>query len=229
VTLSKRLGSISSWFNRTLFHTHVFNYGDGYSPVTGVSRLKTVTLRDDVNGSSVLPLKFDWSNCATSVFDGTVPLNPLPMHTSDMQVLPVSVSGSGRTDLVIASKKLDVFNLDVYLADGKGNVSTTPQPGSGPIKGLKYPHQLLALDVNGDGKTDLVRDIILEPATRADYDSSYINVAGRKHVITPLLLTPDGYAPQTPFTFEPPVMDGAYYTGDFQASLIMVFAHLRDG
>jgi hypothetical protein len=70
---------------------------------------------------------------------------------------------------------LDIFNLDVYLADGKGNISTTPQPGSGPIKGLKYPDQLLALDVNGDGKTDLVRDIIFETAARADYDSSYIS------------------------------------------------------
>ena len=161
VILKKRLTSISSSFNGTKVHTHTFFYGKDDAPVTGVSRLKTITLSDS-SGNSVLPLTFDWSDCAPSVFDQSVTLNSVPVSTSDMQALPVSVAGSGRTDLIVSSKLYShnqgmyVLNLDAYLADKEGNISTTPQPGSGPTV-LEYPDQLLALDVDGDGRTDLVR------------------------------------------------------------------------
>jgi hypothetical protein len=39
-------------------------------------------------------------------------------------------------------------------------IFTKPQPDSGST-GLRYPDQLLALDGDGDGKTDLVCDIML--------------------------------------------------------------------
>ena len=162
VILKKRLASISSSFRDDTVHIHTFDYG--YAPVTGTSRLKTITL-SDASGASVLPLTFTWSDSAAKVFDQGVALNTLqPTATEDIRVLPVPVAGSGRTDLVVASKLYDrgmddyVLNLDVYLADENGNISTTSQPGSGST-GVLYPDQLLALDVNGDGRTDLVRDV----------------------------------------------------------------------
>jgi hypothetical protein len=160
--LTKRLASISASFNGTLIHTHTFNYD--YAPLTGVSRLQTVTL-SDAFGASVLPLTFTWSKSASSVFDNLSTLDTISLDASDTHVLPADVDGTGRTSLILISKQwdpvagIDVLSLEVHLADGKGNISTKPQPGSGST-GLPYPVQLLALDVDGDGKMDLVGDII---------------------------------------------------------------------
>jgi hypothetical protein len=156
--LNKRLASISASFNGTPVHTYNFDYGE-YAPVTGVSRLKVVTLKDK-SGASVLPLTFNWSDCATAVFDQSVRLNSLPAIMSDIRVLPVDVTGSGRMDVILACKQntsdVPLLYLDVHLADGQGNITKTPYfSGS---TGLTYPDQLLTVDVNGDGKIDLVRD-----------------------------------------------------------------------
>jgi hypothetical protein len=161
--LNKRLGSISCSFEDKTVHTHIFNYGE-YAPVTGLSRLQSITL-SDASGASVLPLTFDWSDAAAKVFDEDVPLNSIP-GGSDAQIIPIDVRGSGRTDLVVASKQFInnryVLNLNVHFSDENGDISAIPAPGSGPTD-RSFPDQLLALDVDGDGRTDLVRVITLEP------------------------------------------------------------------
>ena len=155
VCLAKRLDHISASFDGKPLHTYTFGYDD-YAPVTGITRLQTVTL-SDASGASVSPLKFKWSDAAPTVFDSLVDLKPLKPQVSTAQIIPADVDGSGRTDLILASK---IFHnesyhlgLDVYLADGKGELSTTPRISA---TGLRYPDHLLALDMTGNGKADLV-------------------------------------------------------------------------
>jgi FG-GAP-like repeat len=156
--LDQRLASISSSFGGNLVHTHTFGYD--YAPVTGVSRLQTVTLSDS-SGASVSPLTFNWSDCVTSVFDQSVALDSIDTASSSFQIIPVDVTGSGTTDLILASEdQANQLRLDIYLSNGTGKISTTARSDSGSTS-LSYPYQLLPLDANGDGRTDLVRFIIL--------------------------------------------------------------------
>lgn len=159
VSLTKRLASISASFNKAMLYTYTFDYD--YAPVTGFSRLQTVTLSDASN-APVSPLRFEWSDSASSVFNEVVALKPLQYDISTVQVFPADADGSGRTGLILASRQLFdskyVFALDVYLADGEGGIST--EPASSGSTGLQYPDYLIALDVNGDGKIDLVCDAV---------------------------------------------------------------------
>lgn len=79
-------------------------------------------------------------------------------------LIPIDVAASGHSDLVIASTYLDqqveYLDLDVYRANNQGIISNSSAPGSGAT-GLPYPFQLLQMDVDGDGKIDLVTSHLL--------------------------------------------------------------------
>ena len=164
VRLAKRLTSVSASFNNTLLHTYTFDYD--YAPVTGITRLLSVGL-SDASRASIVPLKFDWSDSPDYVFDNLVTMPSLKPDVSTAHVFPVEVTGSGKTDIILASSQYDfssgmeVLHLDVHLADGQGGISTTRQPWPSST-GLRYPDQLIPMDVNGDGKIDLVRDTIFK-------------------------------------------------------------------
>ena len=136
----------------------MLNYDIG--PLTSKSRLQSITL-SDASGGKVRPITFDWTSGNPRVFDESRALSTLSTQSSKSQVMPMDVLASGRTDIVVASSRNDPaiggmgLNLDVFLADGKGNLSSTATAGSG-LTGLFYPDQLLPIDFTGDGRTDLV-------------------------------------------------------------------------
>ena len=149
---TKRLISVESHFEDTLLHTHRFHYD--YAPVTGFTRLNKVTLFD-ASGAPVSPLEFDWANSNPMVFNQVRPEIALGHGVSNVHLFPADVDGSGRTGVVLTSNKLNRLAIDVHLADGQGGIS--PTPASSVTTTLDFPDYLLALDVDGDGKTDLVR------------------------------------------------------------------------
>jgi len=158
VYVEKRLSSVSASFDGRLIHKHTLNYD--IAPLTLRSRLTSITL-SDANGGKVRPVTFDWTSGNPSVFDESRTLSTLSAKRSDSQVMPMDVLASGRTDVVVASSRNDTtiggmgLNLDVFLADGQGDLSPTATAGSG-LTGLFYPDQLLPIDFTGDGRADLV-------------------------------------------------------------------------
>ncbi|CCM02460.1 uncharacterized protein FIBRA_04559 [Fibroporia radiculosa] len=206
VTLTQRLSSISATVKGSLVYKHSFVYDT--APVTGWSRLQSVAL-SDASGTSVTPLGFDWCNSAETVFDNLTALTPLKPDVSTAQVFPVDVAGRGMTDLILASSQYDsgsnMLYLDVHLADGSGGFNRTAEKGSGSTK-LLYPTHLLAVDANGDGKTDLLHIM-------GDYSSG-----DTEHILTVLLSTENGYVAQRETTFTPDVPDGQYFSGDFEGN-----------
>ncbi|CCM06065.1 uncharacterized protein FIBRA_08312 [Fibroporia radiculosa] len=208
VTLTKRLSSVSASINDSLVYKHSFVYDT--APVTGWSRLQSVALSDD-SGTFVTPLAFDWCDSAPTVFDDLTALTPLTPDVSTSQVFPVDVAGRGRTDLILASSQYDfgagsnMLCLDVHLADGLGGFNHAAENGSGSTN-LLYPTHMLAVDANGDGKTDLLH--IMNDSSSGDTE----------HVLTVLLSTENGYVAQQETTFVPDVPDGQYFSGDFEGN-----------
>ena len=150
---TKRLRSVDAFFSNDLLHSHKFGYD--YAPVTEFTRLKTVTLFDAF-GAFVSPLEFNWANSHPTVFNQLLPETTLNHGVSSVRLFPADVDGSGRTGVILSSNKSDKLAIDVYLADGKGGISSSP--ASSVVTDLRFPDYLLALDVDGDGKTDLVCD-----------------------------------------------------------------------
>ena len=150
---TKRLLCVEAFFDDDLLHTHKFGYD--YAPVTDFTRLKTVTL-SDAFGAFVSPLEFNWANSNPTVFNPLLPETTLNHDVSSVRLFPADVDGSGRTGVILSSNKGDNLAIDVHLADGHGGVSSTP--ASSVVTDLRFPDYLLALDVDGDGRTDLVRD-----------------------------------------------------------------------
>lgn len=149
---------ITSKVQEQFIHQYKLLFDD--SPLTNLSRLKEITLVNK-DGDYVSPLKFQWYSGNPNVFDDIRNVANIASGGTDVQLIPQDVNANGTSDLVITSKKFDPalgadgLYLDVYLANYKGELSSTPAEGSG-FTGLSYSSMVLPLDTDGNGKTDLV-------------------------------------------------------------------------
>ncbi|KAL6297836.1 hypothetical protein BKA93DRAFT_831210 [Sparassis latifolia] len=217
VSIDKRLTSISSHVQNNFVHKHHLQYDE--APVTGTSRLINVALSDP-SGASVRPLKFDWVNGNRAIFDPLDPSRAVTIETEDpnAQVLPLDVNASGRSSLVIASKRIrsgyQKLHLAVHIADDDGRIPSSPDS---VLDSLPFPKQIIPLDINGNGKTDLL----------------HITSTMSSHTLTVILSTPQGYEPQQPVTFSPETMGGHFHSGDFegngQVGLVYIYNRMSGG
>jgi hypothetical protein len=162
ISTTKRLMTITS----TVLNKKIYSYSLYYdlSTLTKLSRLSTIVLTD-AKGATFNPYWFSWNHADPKVFDPTesLALISLPAN-SQPQIIPIEVSGDGRSDVVIASMQhdsnldKDCLFLDTYLANVDGTISTTSAPGSGStgIVCATTIGPLMPLDIDGNGKTDLV-------------------------------------------------------------------------
>ncbi|KAJ8496002.1 hypothetical protein ONZ45_g12626 [Pleurotus djamor] len=201
VDTDRRLASIASRVQSRLVHTHRLSYDQ--APSTQISRLVQVALVDP-SGATVRPLNFSWISGNPTVFDPVKAPIVLSPGGSSAQVFPMDVAARGRSDLVVASKRLvsgvSQLHLEVHHADANGDISPTPSSTFGD---LPYPTQLIPLDINGDGRNDFLHI--------AQSISSY--------TLTIILSTPQGYRAQTGMSFSPEFIGGQFHAGDFELFL----------
>ncbi|KAG9220198.1 hypothetical protein CCMSSC00406_0007107 [Pleurotus cornucopiae] len=199
IAMLKRLSAVTSSINNAVVHTHVLNYDS--APLSGVSRLNSISIRD-ASGNQVRPVKFNWVDSNPAIFGDLKAPTTINPQDPDAQVMPMDVHATGRTDLVVSSKRFQgsqKLHLDVYRSDANGVIASTPES---TLDGIDYPTQLLPLDFNGDGRNDLL----------------HITTSMSSHTLTVLLSTPSGYQAQTPLSFTPEYIGGSFHIGDFEAN-----------
>lgn len=159
IAMNKRLSTVTSYVNGTLVHVHSLSYGT--APLSGVSRLNSISLAD-ASGRKVRPIKFDWNDSNPAIFGNLIQPTTIDTHDTTARVMPMDVHATGRTDLVVASKRFkgsQKLHLEVFRADTNGVISSTPESTS--QDDIAFPTQLLPLDFNGDGCNDLVCGLCL--------------------------------------------------------------------
>ncbi|KAL0957871.1 hypothetical protein HGRIS_000054 [Hohenbuehelia grisea] len=204
VTTDKILKSIAHKVNTRTVRTHRITHDE--APLTGATRVSSITLEDADGKSTVRPLKFDWHDANPRIFEAPTSPTRLDPKDHDAFIMPIDVYASGKSDLVVVSKRLkggvQKLHLDVHQTDGNGGVPATPTT---QFDGdLAWSDKLFPLDFNGDGRND-----ILHVTTSA---------VQRTHTLTVLLSTPDGYKAQPSMTFNTDFTGGHFYTGDFEGN-----------
>ncbi|KAL4258255.1 Insecticide toxin TcdB middle/N-terminal domain-containing protein [Pleurotus pulmonarius] len=203
VATVQRLASIDARVNGKLIHTHKLTYDQ--APSTGGSRLVQVALVDAQSGASVRPLKFSWVNGNPAIFDSVEAPVELSTGDSQAQLFPLDVSAKGKSDLVIAARRLvsgsQKLHLAVHEADANGAISTTPS-SEFQNNDIEFPTQLIPIDINGDGRNDFF----------------HIYKAFDSYKLTILLSTAKGYEAQERYTFKPEYIGGLFYAGDFEGN-----------
>ncbi|KAJ7125831.1 hypothetical protein C8R43DRAFT_1212260, partial [Mycena crocata] len=163
IRMDKRLKSISSFVHNNLVNRHFLEYNT--APLTGVSRVAKIYLAD-ANGATVRPLIFDWVNGNPSLFDSPGPTTSVNFVGTEVSMMPMDVLATGRSDTVVVSKHR-VSNkyqtrIATYLSNASGVVSAIPTFIN---EQLPYHAFIFPVDVNGDGRTDLIH-ISLATTTR---------------------------------------------------------------
>ncbi|KAF9492312.1 hypothetical protein BDN71DRAFT_1509556 [Pleurotus eryngii] len=178
---------------------------------------QTVIRPSAVHG--VRPLKFSWVNGNPAIFDGIkapVELNPNDINA---QIFPLDVSAKGKSDLVIAARRLvnnaTQLHLAVHETDANGAISTTPS--SEFQDGIGYPTQMIPIDINGDGRNDFL----------------HISKSFDSYTLTVLMSTSGGYKTQQGYLFKPEYIGGYFYAGDFEGNghvgLVYIYQIIKSG
>jgi RHS repeat-associated protein len=155
VTLGRLLTGVQTYLGEQLVGTYALTYEQ--APVTGRSRLQQL-VRADANGAALPPTVFTWQDADAALL---MPATTLATQVAgwDGVFLPMDVDGNGRTDLIYAFDDGGKLGLTVFKsstdAQGRPTLVAGPLNGAGPAN-LPSGGSLLAVDVDGDGLTDLV-------------------------------------------------------------------------
>ncbi len=154
IRIDKRLKSLTSLVRNNSVHIHLLGYDA--APLTGVTRVKSLTLVD-ASGAAVRPLLFDWVDGSPSVFEAPGTQSTIALQGSDVNMFPMDVNATGRSDVVLASKVTVAgrarTRVAIHPADSTGKISSQP---SSIHTDLPYHTALFPLDISGDGRTDMV-------------------------------------------------------------------------
>ncbi|KAJ7125821.1 hypothetical protein C8R43DRAFT_1212234 [Mycena crocata] len=202
IRMDKRLESISSFVHNNLVNKHFLEYDT--APLTGVSRVVKISLAD-AKGAIVRPLIFDWVNGNPTIFDSPGPTTSVNFVGTEVSMMPMDVLATGRSDIVVVSKHR-VSNkyqtrIATHLSNASGVVSAIPTFIN---EQLPYHAFIFPVDVNGDGRTDLIH-ISLATTTR-------------EFTITVLLSTVNGFQAQKSVKFKPVSTAGTFRCGDFEGN-----------
>lgn len=149
---SQRLARVDTFVDQRLGTSYKLEY---LPPgATGRSRLRSVT-QLDAAGNSLPPTRFDWQDGDTRLFASRATVTPTEL-TYGGSFLPVDVNGDGRLDFLNATNAHGALTLDVFAAAGREGGFRNPVRVPSTTPALPFGGQLYPVDVNGDGRTDLV-------------------------------------------------------------------------
>lgn len=149
VCFTQRLTKIQTAVHGSNALTYSFAYQSGVG--TGRSQLISVT-QSDANGIALPPTSFTWQDSPASIFSPAKALPQPPNTPYGSILLPMDVIGNGVADFVSASNQNGNLDLTLFVSNGSG----FGNPITIPVSDLKFGGQLLPMDVNSDGRIDLV-------------------------------------------------------------------------
>ncbi len=149
VTTTVRLVSVETRIDARLVSRYRLGYE--YGTPTGRSRLVSVT-REDGTGAALPATTMTWQGTAAGLGPAA------PLDTADIDwggtLLPMDVNGDGLVDFVnVYAGPDNVLAMSVFIAQPDG---TFAPPVTASYPGLYYGGQTLALDANGDGRSEIV-------------------------------------------------------------------------
>lgn len=149
VTLGRRLTGVQTYLGEQLVGTYALTYEQ--APVTGRSRLQQL-VRADANGAALPPTVFTWQDADAALL---VPATTLATQVAgwDGVFLPMDVDGNGRVDFVNAWQSGGALALSIFIATADGTLGSRVDVVT---PGLTFGGTFLPMDVDGDGRTDLV-------------------------------------------------------------------------
>lgn len=144
-----RLCTVTTMVDEAAVSTYTLAYE--YGAATGRSRLVSLT-RADATGQTLPPTTFAWQDAAANLGAAS------PLDVGQIEwggtLLPMDIDGDGRVDFVNAYAGPDGdLRLTIFPAQADG---TFGAPITVPPTGLPYGGQLVTLDADGDGLTELV-------------------------------------------------------------------------
>jgi len=157
VKTAKRLNRIEVYGNGLLQSKYLLNYG--YSTNSSRSLLSSITEYGSDGVSSLPATTFQWQESTTGLslaWDNSVG-GWCSDYSCAARELQMDVNGDGKTDLVRIWKNGNEAYAAVWLSDGTGFSLAWNGSVGGWCSDPSCDIRERAMDVNGDGKTDLVR------------------------------------------------------------------------
>ena len=150
---TQRLKQIQTMVDGSPVLTYSLDYRQGRA--TGRSQLRSITM-SDARGKNMSPTLFEWHDLTDLSFGAPESLPDMGLMTGGA-VVPLDVNGDGYRDLITA-RAGDEYKLTVTLLLARSDGRGFSAPLTIPTLGLDYSEQcqLLPMDVNADGCSDLV-------------------------------------------------------------------------
>jgi len=166
------------------------------APLSEYSRVKAVTLSDK-NSKQMLPNTFDYINANPAIFNNSIQKKTFPgLPRSNGYMFPIDMNGDGRDELVFVRESNFQLQLLIFFPDNNGEYTQQPTTfDSGLPMGQLYP-----VDVDGDGKIDLV----------------HIQTADFNFNITSFLSTGTTFKLSERFAYSPGPVNGRFIPADIK-------------
>lgn len=153
--LTRRMTAITVSFDGSVVRTYTLGYR--ISTCTQLSCIASITETGaaDEGSPSLPPVTLLWSDVAQPGF-ATSATSMLDQHFDSPDVRPVSVRGSGRTDLVQLYTQNSELHATVYMAELEGTNVAYNRVSDTTLGSFGDDSQVLTCDLTGDGRTDLL-------------------------------------------------------------------------
>jgi len=158
VTMAYRLRSITiSLSGGEVIRTYTIGYDQ--SNATGLSRITVITESGAQSDGSLQlpPATVVWQDVAQPGFDIN-PASVLDQHPGQPDLRPMDLTGSGRTDFVQlwTDVRDNTLHATSYIATVGAGGTTFVRAGDTSLDAFPATNEILPVDVDGDGMTDLV-------------------------------------------------------------------------
>jgi RHS repeat-associated protein len=158
VTVSRRLKQITTATDTVQGRANIRAYTIEYETgkATGFSRIVSITEASAAgDGLAFVSTKIVWQDTNTPGFDTGSPVSTLARPGSS-GLLPMDITGSGRTDFVQLWQDDPVLHANTYLATPGPEGLQFQFAADSVLDAFPQTRQVMPVDLDGDGRTDLL-------------------------------------------------------------------------